>query len=389
MENNELTLRKFKFIEYVDEKIDIDIKESEFGNINLVLGDNAQGKTRLVLAIRFLRDIHKGARALLKPNGCIVANLVFETENIKDEIVYNLEIKLLPDNLTPNFNEEITRNGKTIFSRKNLILLDEEKDINISQFYIAGNVPCIMSLSGNEFKTINLLKSFFERIVLLESNRLDTSNIEITGEMLFLNDRGRNASSVLENWKIRLPQVYEEVVTEFEDVFSFIKKNSTMTRIQSIQGTNVIAPMLFFTDKDNDIEIGQINWSDGMLRIVCLIMLPLTRFINNANSFKRPSLLLVDEIENGLDFTTLSHIINFYEGWSSQMQIVLTSHSPTVCNLVSPEKWRIAKRKGEVVKFLNPSTVEENLENSRKKLLKDNWEFYKRHIAKSKLYQVH
>ena len=55
--------------------------------------------------------------------------------------------------------------------------------------------------------------------------------------------------------------------------------------------------------------------------------------------------------------------------------------------MVGADKWLIMKRKGVKVKAFSPSNVE-NLETERRKIKKDNWEFYRRHIAKSKLYRV-
>ena len=71
------------------------------------------------------------------------------------------------------------------------------------------------------------------------------------------------------------------------------------------------------------------------------------------------------------------------------VQVIASSHSPTACNMVEPKYWHVAKRKGTVVEIFAPKDQEPNLDEQRKKLLKDNWEFYKNHIAKSKLYTVH
>jgi predicted ATPase len=145
---------------------------------------------------------------------------------------------------------------------------------------------------------------------------------------------------------------------------------------------------MLFKESGTGREIAQMNWSDGMLRAICLIILPTARFLKAGGGFLRPSLIFVDEIENGLDFNTLSHIIGFYESYGSHMQVIISSHSPTICNLVGAEKWRIAKRNGSTIEVFSPKDVEGDLEEQRKKLLKDNWEFYRRHIAKSKLYSV-
>jgi len=384
-----IRLKKLFFKEMALGQLDIEIRESEFSNFNLLMGDNAQGKTGIINKIRFLRDIHKGLRAGVKPGGKIEFDLLFDVEGSEDTIRYKFDISLMPDGVTPNFSEEIYRNSNKLFSRRENIFIDEGQNASVANFFLPTHVPAITSINVQNFVTINALKSFFDRILLLEANRLDSRNIEIGQSPMFLGDQGRNAASVLDQWKKSQPSLYKEVVSEFQEVFSFVAENSIVIKIQPIQGTNISAPLLFYKEKENGKEIVQADWSDGMLRTICLIMLPLTRFVTGPNAFLRPSLLLVDEIENGLDFNALGHLMNFYEGFSSQIQMIITSHSPTVCNFVSPEKWRIVRRKGSTIQSFSPGIIEKDLDAERKKLLKDNWEFYRRHIAKSKLYSVH
>jgi len=124
-----------------------------------------------------------------------------------------------------------------------------------------------------------------------------------------------------------------------------------------------------------------------MLRALSHFAIASTQFQSETDAIIRPSFIGVDEVENGLDFNTLAKVIEHYESYSGLIQIVIATHSPLVCNMVGADKWLIMKRKGVKVKVFSPSNVE-NLETERRKIKNDNWEFYRRHIAKSELYRI-
>jgi predicted ATPase len=383
---NQILLKHFEFQESMGTRLIWDIRKIPMTSFNLVLGDNAQGKTRFLNILRFINNIHNNA--VLQLSIGIETKIILTFDDSGEDIIYKLGVIARADGSSVQFQDEVSRSGRVIFSRKNNILYDEIAKKNIENFFIADNIPAILSLKKPQFPTFSKLVSFFERMLFLEANRFSAGNIEITKGAMVPSGSGANIGCVLDTWKTKSPEAFKEVMTEFQDSFSFILKDSVTTREILLPKQGIQVPQLFFKDKVNKDEVIQTNWSDGMLRTLCLYALPVTRFIQNDGLFKRPSLICVDEIENGLDFNTLSNVLSFYEGYSTLSQILIASHSPTVCNLVDPKNWLIAKRNGIVVELISPITVEPDINETRKKLLKDNWEFYKNHISKSKLYVV-
>ena len=103
---------------------------------------------------------------------------------------------------------------------------------------------------------------------------------------------------------------------------------------------------------------------------------------------KLPSVILIDEIENGLDFKTLKYVVNYLKDCSEDSQIIMSSHSPLVCDFVNPNDWVVARRKGSKINYLSPKYIEKNL-NADLELFKfKHWEFYTKHISNSKIYRV-
>jgi len=381
---DQLILTHIEFIEHLNDKLIWQIRKSPLDSFNLILGDNAQGKTRLFNLLRFLSAEHIGLSTVITPNLSTQVELTFSLG--KEIIIYKFSRTIRVDGVIPMYSEEISRSGKLIFSRALKLLVEESTGRQIEKFFMPPNVPALLSIAGKEFPTIELLKSFFERMMFLEANRFTGSNIDASKGAIVLNSLGSNVGAVLDTWRQRMPSAYNEVVKEFIEGFSFV--DSVTTKDDLLTEQRILFPFMFYTDKESKDEIRQNLWSDGMLRAIALFVLAASRFQKDNHSFLRPSLICIDEIDNGLDFSTLRKVISFYEKYSHLMQVVMTSHSPIACNLVEPKYWHIAKRKGVVCEFFSLKEKTLDLDEQRRKLLNDNWEFYKNHIAKSKLYVV-
>jgi hypothetical protein len=384
MTGTQLILTHFEFVEFLGEKLIWQIRKSPLSSFNLILGDNAQGKTRFFNILKFLQSVHTGKPTISMPNLNTSIEMTFLDNEQK--IIYKFNRLMRSDGVIPEFSEEIIREDKVIFSRSKNLLLEEISGNHVDNFFMPNNMPALLSINGEEFPTIAKLKSFFERMLFLDANRFTGNNIEVSKGALVLNSLGSNVSSVLDTWSTKIPEAFNEVVSEFRDCFSgFV--DAVITKEDVFNG-QLKVPFMFYKDKESEVEIRQNDWSDGMLRSIVLFVLVATRFPQYEDAFLRPSLICVDEIENGLDFSTLNKVISFYESYSNLVQIIVSSHSPTACNMVEPKYWHITKRKGIVVEIFSLEDKEPNLDDKRKKLLEDNWEFYKNHIAKSKLYII-
>lgn len=350
-------------------------------DFNLILGDNAQGKTRLFNVLSFLHDIHVGTRKLQNPEYRGECRLLFVDDT--DRISYELELEGLSSGLV--FKEIIRRNEKILFDRSKGLLINESTGESVDKFFLPDTAPVTASVKEDTYPTINSLQSFFERMLFLQANRFAGNNIFIDTGALILNPTGSNVGSVMTNWREKRPSAYQEVVDSFKANYSFIQEVSVK---ETELPNGIRAPVLSMKEKGIEMDIEQVNWSDGLLRSICLFALPCTQFQENSAEIVRPSFICVDEIENGLDFRTLSRVIEHYDAYSNLIQVAITTHSPLVCNLVEPTRWRVMKRKGPVVRAFAPENVED-LDEVRQKLGTDNWEFYRRHISQSKHYSAH
>jgi len=173
-------------------------------------------------------------------------------------------------------------------------------------------------------------------------------------------------------------------MNEFKNCFPFIKE--VFFTQQDIQGVTK-ADVLTFNEEDIDRPILQTQWSDGLYRILLLLMTTKIPFVSGEETLP-PSLILVDEIENGLDFNRLKYIINYFKDYADDSQIIISSHSPLVCDFVHPRNWKVVKRKGAELHFMSPPLQEEDLDSQLDLFKHKHWEFYTKHISSSDKYTI-
>lgn len=373
----ELKLISIRASEYSDNKPILDIKKSKFSDFNLLIGDNAQGKTRLFKIFNFLQKIISEKPFIISSH--FIAELEFLSS---DEDVIKYSIEVLPREQKNVYFERIENNGKLIFSTKDKLLFNEKNQSSIDNFFIPNNIPALNSIDSEDFSTINLLKEFFTRIVYISATKF--REIAVTPELDIPNPEGTNIASVLENWSNNYPDRYSEVENEFKIAFSFINK---LFFSQQSFGSGITHNLLTVNEKGVNKALNQTKWSDGVYRTLHLLMSPLIPFTVKGK-IECPSLILIDEIENGLDFKTLRYIINYLKDYSDDTQIAFSSHSPLVCEFVHPNYWIIVKRQGVEINFISPQEVEKGIDKQLDTFKHKYWDFYSKHISNSNLYIV-
>jgi predicted ATPase len=169
------------------------------------------------------------------------------------------------------------------------------------------------------------------------------------------------------------------VIDELRNCFPKIQK------ISFDKTENIIDPktggefeIISFNEKNICSSIPQNKWSDGIVRILHLLMSVKVPF---SNSIGKPSLILIDEIENGLDFKRLQFIINYLKDHADDSQIIFSSHSPIVCEMVHPKHWIVVRREGSKISLDYPGVDESKLKETLEFFKQEHWELYSRHLA--------
>jgi predicted ATPase len=375
-----IKLKSFEWTESRDKEVEMQLKNLSIDDFNLLISDNAQGKTRLFKTLTFFSNLFKDKPQIIITD--FSGKFNFEIMDSKEIEKVDYEINIIPENGKNNFIETVTRNNRILFSSKKKILFNESTQSEVKNYFIPKNLPALSSINEPDFITINLLRGFFQRIFWVSSNK--SRQVNVSPDAIIPDNNGANISSVLNNWYKSYPELFNEVMNEFRQCFPFIKK--IFFKQQDIQGM-MKADLLAFEEESIDHSILQTQWSDGIYRILFLLMTPKIPF-HIGDQVLPPSLILIDEIENGLDFNRLKYIINYFKDYADDSQILIASHSPLVCDFVHPGNWKVAKRKGTEVNFISPKFQEEDLDSQLDLFKHKHWEFYTKHISNSEKYKI-
>ncbi len=139
-------------------------------------------------------------------------------------------------------------------------------------------------------------------------------------------------------------------------------------------------------EKEVKKDIALEEWSNGFSRMLSLLVLPKTQFEFNKKMHK-PSLICIDEIENGLDFKTLKYIIDYIKDYIDDIQFILTSHSPSISEFIHPRNWQVVKRSGSNIKVTKPIIVEKDFDEKLEYFKQQYWDFYVKHVSESENYE--
>ncbi len=379
-----LKLKSFSFKEELDSQLELEISDVELGGFDLFIGDNAQGKTRLFRMLQFTTELVRGSRRRISSNFFAKFTFIIQLDDKKSEEV-GYEIKILPTTEGNDYWEKITKGKSILFSKEEKILINEDTNKNIDNFFLPPNIPSISAIDDPRFKTLKLIREFFYRVLFMSSHRgqqfmeLDSK----PANALILNSEGTNLVSVLSDWSKKKQPIYQDLINDFKRCFPIIEEVKFVPQVVSPQ---IKTELLAIHEKDISKDILQGNWSEGVWRALCLLCLPKTQF-EFGDKVYSPSMICIDEIENSFDFKTLGFITNYFKDYSDQIQVIMSSHSPIMSEFIHPKNWQIVKRHGAKIKISKPIIVEANLDEQLSLFREKYWDFYTKHVSSSSLYE--
>ena len=348
--------------------------EITFDRYNLIIGKNATGKSQLFNRLNFLRCLHEQDGQTPSIITDVHSKITFKNTKSGDEIFY--EVIISPGHEVREKIENKTK--KIILFNSDSKEFYNEKTNKIEHRLIVKkhSVTKLIADDIDKYPTIKQIGDFFAGIKILRTDRYDPSSLSLSRHQLVPDDNLRNLGSVVLLWKDQKPELYHRLLNTFKTFFFEIKDFTDVPKAN--------LPILGFIEKNVTEVFDQTECSMGMLRILGLIALSISE---DPKTGKVPSLLMIDEIDKGLDYENVGLIIEYVKEQSSESQIIFSSHSPITCNFVEPHFWRILSRQGVHVQAKVPTATAETMELINSSNM-TNWEIYQKHISKSKLYSV-
>lgn len=146
--------------------------------------------------------------------------------------------------------------------------------------------------------------------------------------------------------KQRYPDDFYKVKHIFTDIFPSVEEiNISITKTTS----GIYEFYFSLKEKTSQKWISQWEMSAGMFRT----------FVYLLEIFLAPpgSVMVIDEIENGLGTNCMPGLTDFILSKTSHLQLILTSHHPDIINNIPDDTWKLVKRKGGYVSVINVTDI--------------------------------
>ena len=341
-----MVLESIKYVQFKGTKNEWNLAHTNLGQINLIVGQNASGKTRTVNIISNLAKLLSGK---IKPTYLSSDYSVIFRKDDKTKILYNLIIS----------NKEVSKEELIVGSKT---LLKRNKTG-------AGTIFTAQLKKMVNFKSPNTEMMATRRDSLQYPFLVDlhtwSNNINV---YLFGTPLGQNTLLISDD------KVNDQKINEIESVLKIFKKgkdehgvkftNQVIKdmgiigyKIKSIdldKPNNVIANVgllaLYVHEQGVRESINQMDISQGMFRALSLIIQ-----INYFSLLKKSSCIVIDDIGEGLDFERSTKLINLLieKAEKSNVQLIMSTNDRFVMNNVPLKYWSIIQREAKGSKIYN------------------------------------
>ncbi len=316
-----------------------------FGNINLVVGKNATGKSRTISVIKEIAYLLSGSLKLQNvPFSKFEYQIVLKNESDIYDYKIKVENKLIEEE-SLFFNKEPqlirTKLKGQIFSGKSHSMESFELDpsLLIIESYHIKDYPFIVKLNewGCSLKNGNF------------SNQLEKNYH--AGSLSNLDDLSKDMMNIT---PAALLTTFWQGKHLFGDRFADEIKKDMLTLHYSIDKIDILEGRsgysIYVKEKELDDLTSQTEMSQGMFRLLSFIIR-----LNMALLSKESACILVDDLGEGLDFDRSSLLMNMIieKIQKSNIQMFITTNDRYVMNRIPIEYWSVIERKPKVSVFYN------------------------------------
>jgi predicted ATPase len=309
----------------------------ELGPLNVLIGANGAGKSNLVQAFKFLREIRmqnlarysleRGADALLFRGRKVSQSMEFYLEFGEEELGNAYRINLIPTD-----ENTLAVSGETAYFH------DRKQHPRAYEVKIGG--------AGRESQLATSGEGIAQHVKSdLESYRLyhfhDTSGTSPArgpsdvNDNRFLRPDAANLAAFLHGLMHSHPENFRNIedtlrqIAPFFDGFNLAPSTVNPEKIR-----------LEWREKGSDAYFNGVALSDGSLRFICLATLLLQPEL--------PKMVLLDEPELGLHPAAIGLLADLLSSASVRTQLLIATQSVTLVNHLEPEQvWITERRNGE------------------------------------------
>jgi predicted ATPase len=389
-----MRLYSIEYSEYKEETFRWNLEELSLININLVVGRNATGKSRLLRIINGLANFITGAQ---KPERILTGHfkVIFKdtpsqskkVKVAKEDLFYEMEIfkgKVRKEILKVGAHEKLNRQehgrGSIWFEK-----INDYIDIQVPENNLAVSVRRDTE-QHNFFEDLHEWANnvrYYE-FAIKDQNSPVIINKDIKNDILS-SKLDSNAFHILVKFgKEKYSRNFlNAVITDMKRLNYFISDFGLLPLkgVQSPITNSGIPETLYIKEESIDRKLQQDEISAGMLRaFVTLCQLHIIRLE------KKPSCILIDDIGEGLDFDRANNLIAIVieQAENGHSQFLLTTNDRFVMNKVPLEYWCVLDRNVGKVQAYTPRNSPDTFKDFEEYGF-NNFDFYSKSLFNQKI----
>jgi predicted ATPase len=337
-EIDKITIKGFKSVNSL-----IDFKP---GAINVFIGQNGAGKSNFIGFFKFLSNMLSGTGNLADYTGLNggASVFLFDGPEVTPQLTGYLAMKTDSGLNEYKFRLSHASSDSFIYTEEQFRYTAKELSQGTQYWYDLGSGHRESALINAEStgKTQGTVKKMLQQLITyqfhnttfnspIRNNKSDIDN------NWFLEEDGRNLSSVLLELRDNQPAIYQKVITIIQQIIPFF---DDFVLIDQYGKT-----YLRWKEKNSNVTFVATQASDGMLRamaLVTLLCLPPQRL---------PAAMFLDEPELGLHPSAVKTICELIQGVSEYCQIFIATQDADMLNEFEPEDIVVVTRDGRKSEF--------------------------------------
>lgn len=338
------------------------LEDAKFGQINLIVGKNSAGKTRLINVINGLAKLLAGEYRGLYENASYLASFNFSGRIY----VYDLQIEdfhVVKERLSIDGDDVLSRNENgegNIFAVEigNRMMRFQTPTTELAAVYRRDSIqhPFLEELYTWGITTKHyLFGSEFGKNLLAAPIPSKKDGTDVSENVVDPN----YVIGIFETSIKRHREEYKKAVLDDFQSLGYLCTDILLTNIAEFLADNRQLLSLAVQEQDLETITPQIFMSQGMFRALALVIQL------NFNIFERlPVTILVDDVGEGLDYSrsTSTILLLIEKAKKNNFQLFMTTNDRFVMNEVELDYWSILNRAGSQVRVFNKSNSPEKFE---------------------------
>jgi len=314
-------------------------------SINVFIGQNGAGKSNFIAFFKFLSNMLSGTGNLAYYTGLNggASTFLFDGPEVSQQIIGEIRLKTSSGINGYKFKLSHASGDTFIYTEEQFSYLMNDKS-DVQHWYDLGsghkeseliNTGSIGITNGSVKKMLGQLITYqFHNTTFnspIRNNKVDIDN------NWFLEEDGRNLSSVLYELNTNQPASYQKIITIIQQIIPFFDDFVLIDQYGKtyLRWKEIGSPVTFVATQA----------SDGMLRamaLVTLLCLPPQRL---------PAVIFLDEPELGLHPSAIKTICELMHGASEYCQIFIATQDADMLNEFDPEDIVVVSREGRKSTF--------------------------------------